>query len=287
MAPRFTVLLPTTGERSELVDLALGSLLRQSVQDFELRIVGDGVGPASLARLAALAARDPRIVVHAFPKGARRGEPYRHQVLAHARGRHVAYLLDRDLWLPDHLAVLGAALDEVDFAHTEMMAVQPDGRVVPGLIVRLDRRRDRRIAAEWGMAVAMSSVGHTLAAYRRLPLGWRETPAGRKTDHYMWAQFLAQPWLSARSVDVPTVLYFERGGHPGPPVARWAADIEPWARLIREPVEADRLRQRVLAEWQRPARWLHRRIDAFIRWRPLLRKGRAALRWRVQRLLGH
>jgi hypothetical protein len=46
---------------------------------------------------------------------------------------------------------------------------------------------------------------HTLAAYRRLPGGWRPPgPDCPWSDLFMWRQFLAQPWCRAKSVMVPT-----------------------------------------------------------------------------------
>src|SRR5215210_672377 len=52
--------------------------------------------------------------------------------------------------------------------------------------------------------VALSSGAHTTEMYRRLPHGWRTTPAGIPTDLYMWQQFLSNPRCRATGGTRPT-----------------------------------------------------------------------------------
>ncbi len=57
----------------------------------------------------------------------------------------------------------------------------------------------RRLMLRGMNHIPLSCGAHTLAAYRRLPHGWRTTPPELATDLYMWQQFLEQPWCRARS----------------------------------------------------------------------------------------
>lgn len=228
----FTIVLPTTGDRGCTLEHVLPMIQLQSLQDWELFVIGDGVDADTRALLEACCTREPRMRFFDHPKHERRGEVYRHAALQQAQGRCVAYLTDRDLWLHDHLATLAQALTGSDFAHTDSIHIAPHGEPRPSL--RCDLRIPaQRIAIEArSLPVAMSCVGHTLAAYRRLPWGWRTTPRERKTDHYMWQQFLREGKASAISVHWPTVAYFNRGDHPGWPSAQRAAELAQWrARL--------------------------------------------------------
>jgi hypothetical protein len=56
--------------------------------------------------------------------------------------------------------------------------------------------------------VSLTGTAHTVAAYRRLPYGWRTTPPGRWADHYMWQQFLAEPWVRATTATRVTAIQF-------------------------------------------------------------------------------
>jgi GalNAc5-diNAcBac-PP-undecaprenol beta-1,3-glucosyltransferase len=199
-----TVLIPTH-EHVETLRHAVASVQKQSLQDFELFIVGDGVADATRAIVAELSAADGRIRFFDFPKGPRKGEIHRHQALQHAQGRFVAYLGDDDCWMPNHLEVLGALLTDADFGHTLQVGIDAKGQIV---VMPADLQNPAfrsRMLTELFNRFDLTFAGHTMAAYRRLPHGWRTTPPEFPwTDLYMWRQFLVEPWCRARSAMVPT-----------------------------------------------------------------------------------
>jgi glycosyltransferase involved in cell wall biosynthesis len=199
-----TVLIPTH-EHVESLRHAVAGVQQQTLQDFELFIVGDGVSDASRALITELVAADSRIRFFDFPKGPRKGEVHRHQALQHARGRFVAYLGDDDIWLPNHLEVLGALLAAADFGHTLQVGIDAKGDFV-FLAADLENPAFRQqMLTELFNRFDFTFAGHTIEAYRRLPHGWRTTPPDFPwTDLYMWRQFLAEPWCRARSAIVPT-----------------------------------------------------------------------------------
>ena len=224
-----TVIIPTTGDRGPLLRHSVASVLGQTVADLELFIVGDGVTPETRDVIEDLAAADPRVHFVDRPKHSRRGEPYRHQLLTEqASGHVVAYLCDRDLWLPTHLEELARCLDTADFAHTLRFRIDDQDQYRFSHLVDLGGP-DRERFLEPARLVPLSFAGHTLEAYRRLPHGWRVTPEGTLTDRYMWNQFLEQPWVRAAHAAVPTVLYFKRGDHPGLSTAGRLELLERWA----------------------------------------------------------
>jgi glycosyltransferase involved in cell wall biosynthesis len=270
---RATVIMPTTGDRGPALEIAISSVLRQTLNDIEVFIVGDGVDDVTRRVARALSDRDERVRFFDHPKHPRRGEPYRHDLLTnHARGRIVAYLCDRDLWFSDHLAELDRMLVDRDLATT--LEFDPNDerphtiRYRQSLAGLATLPADQRIKAT---PSRLSAAGHTLDAYRRLPHGWRETPPDRFTDRYMWEQFLDQPWIQVTSSSLPTLLYLKRGDHPGLPTDQRRQLLEHWnARLLGPYGECD-LRAEVLndlwehwrrLEAQRPSRIVKRNVRA-------------------------
>lgn len=199
-----TVLIPTH-KHGETLRYAVDSVLEQTMQDFEVFIVGDGASGETCAIAMELERADNRIRFFNFPKGPRQGELNRHAALQYARGRFVAYLGDDDIWLPQHLEVLGELLEEADFGHTMQVALDADGELV-ALPADLSNPAFRaRMLTEHFNRFDFTFAGHTLDAYRRLPYGWRTTPPDFPwSDLYMWRQFLAEPWCRARSAMIPT-----------------------------------------------------------------------------------
>jgi glycosyltransferase involved in cell wall biosynthesis len=226
---KISVVIPTTGDRSELTALAIQSLSHQTLQDYEVLIIGDGVAEASRTVYGRMAATLPNCRFFDFPKHPRRGEPNRHEVLMkHARGEVVAYLCDRDLLLPNHLEVHYDTLRTHDFCTSTCLLVQEDQRIIVQRVLHYGDGRDHPVDVRIG-EYALSSVSHRLDFYKTLPHGWRTTPAGQATDVYMWRQFLEQKacrfWISPE----PTVLFFRRGEHPGWPVAKRICELQQWS----------------------------------------------------------
>jgi GalNAc5-diNAcBac-PP-undecaprenol beta-1,3-glucosyltransferase len=236
-----TVLIPTH-EHVEPLRHAVASAQAQTLQDFELLIVGDGVTDATRALVAELSSADPRIRFFDCPKGPRKGEIHRHAALQHARGRFVAYLGDDDCWLPHHLETLDALLADADFGHTLQVSIDADRRIVV-MPADLENPAFRaRMLAELFNRFDMTFAGHTLAAYRRLPHGWRTTPpAFPWTDLYMWRQFLAEPWCRARSAMVPTGINTWTHLRPHLSDRERADDLAYWRAQASEPEFRERL----------------------------------------------
>jgi hypothetical protein len=247
------------------------------VSDLEVLIVGDGMDETTRTAAMALCAQDPRVRLFEFPKDARRGERNRHELLStEARGRIVAYLCDRDLWLPDHLEELDRVLRESDFGHTLRYRVgrNDDYWFLYGMDLRDPKMRDPAALEAEKRLVPLSMAGHTLSAYRRLPYGWRTTPADVPTDAYMWRQFLEQPWVRVGVSPMPTVLTFKRGDHPGLSTEGRREILVRWSARLAEPGAAATVQREVLdALWHE---W--RRLDSADRRRPTERLRRSAAR---------
>jgi len=107
-APLVTVIIPTYNWSAAL-KCSIASVLNQSFQDFELRVVGDACDDDSAEVVAGF--DDPRISW--FNLEARHFSQYggNNHALSEAKGRFIAYLGHDDVWAPDHLK---AGLEQFD-----------------------------------------------------------------------------------------------------------------------------------------------------------------------------
>ena len=125
-------------------------------------------------------------------------------------------------------------LAKADFAHTVALQVDPDGAVSPWLAV-LEAGVFRGLMQTGANFLPLSVVGHTIAAYRALPHGWRTTPDGIPTDLYMWQQFLDQPGIHVASGSQPMVLHFATPQRKEWTPAERLLELEQWCDLLPGP----------------------------------------------------
>jgi len=251
-----SVLIPTTGDRGDLLRCSIASVLRQTENRLEVLVVGDGMSSNSRGAIEDMAHSDHRIRLFDFPKHENRGEPNRHYILLHeARGRNIFYLCDRNLLLPDHVERLGRLLKDADVAHGLMVAIRPDGQPViadySGIfgfrgVPDLAKAWQRRLTVKRGSVVPLSSWGHTLRFYRKLPRGWEPPPAGWFSDQHMLAQLLAHPGCKVASTMVPTALNFQKLWRGQDAVTVWRQELPLWFKRLNEPHFAEQFRETVM-----------------------------------------
>lgn len=228
-----TIVLPTTGNRGALLPYSIGSIQNQTLDNIEIFVIGDGVSDETRKVIQQLQSEDDRIKFFDHPKHKRRGEVYRHQALQEAKGEIVSYLCDRDLMLPNHVETLHTLLQDYNFAFTAFIRVREDHSVMfDNYSKYFGPASEAPKKFVYQGNAALSSVGHTLAFYHKLPHGWRTTPEGQYTDVYMWKQFLAHPQCNAYSHTETTLLYFKRGNFPGAPVSVREKELKEWSEKI-------------------------------------------------------
>jgi hypothetical protein len=201
-----TVIVPTHDHASTL-DLAVTSVLRQTLDAIEVVIIGDGVGDDTRDIVSSLLS-DRRVRFLDTPKSPSRAELVRHRVLSEASTPYVCYLGDDDLMLADHVESTVERLQRVDLTHPLPAFIERDG----SLGFHLTDIADPRCVA-WHLrprcnAISLTGVGHRLDAYLSLPQGWREPPPGIWSDHFMWQQWFQEPSLRFSTGDQVTVLKF-------------------------------------------------------------------------------
>lgn len=100
-SPLFSVVIPAYNAR-KFISLTIESILRQTVQDFEIVVVNDGSTDDTLEILQGIA--DSRLRIITQTNG---GECVaRNRGIKEARGRYIAFLDADDAWRPNHLEIV-------------------------------------------------------------------------------------------------------------------------------------------------------------------------------------
>jgi Glycosyl transferase family 2 len=231
--PVAAIVVPTHDHAATL-DLSVGSALAQTIAEVEVVVVGDGVGDDTREVMAELTRGDSRVRFLDLPKGPHHGELHRGRAIAETAAGIVCYLCDDDLLLPDHVESMVELLERADLANSQNGHLDASGcwhHYFADLSFPPCRdwvlRPDRNV-------VSLTGTAHTAAAYRRLPHGWRTTPAGRFADHYMWQQFLAEPWVRAVTATRVTAVQFPShvDGRESWPAEARRAELERWRAAL-------------------------------------------------------
>lgn len=271
---RATILIPTH-RHAALLPYSLRSALDQRDASVEVFVIGDGVEDDTRRALEPFLA-DERVRFFDFPKSPRTGEPHRHEALAEARGEIVCYLSDDDLLLPGHVGEAARLLEDADLAHGPPAWLLPGGELhyFPWDFGRAEFATD---APSRRASVGLTGASHTLEAYRRLPFGWRTTPAGTATDHYMWLQWLELPGVRAVTGDRLTHLWFPNASWRRLPSSEREAELARWLERTREPgfeKELDVLLRRAIRRaaedfhlWARQEELAHAAVRGTRAWR--------------------
>jgi len=144
--PAVSVIMPVH-DRERYVREALGSVLAQTFDDFELIVVDDGSTDGTAAAVAAV--RDPRLRYLTQPH--RGVAAAMNTGLAAARGRYVARIDSDDVWLPDLLATQVAVLEvrpEVGVAYARGQGMEADGTLTTHVWGIAPRHPDDALASQ-------------------------------------------------------------------------------------------------------------------------------------------
>lgn len=186
-APRFSILLPTHN-RADVLPYALRSVLQQTVQDFELLIVGDGCTDATSEVVSSF--NDARIRWFDLPKAPHFGYANRNVALRTARGALVAFMAHDDLWLPDHLQLLDSAFDasEVEIAYSRPLWVIPPGMIAPSSFNLHQAETLRTFLSKTRNHIPAGCVVHRRECFEKYGY-WNEHLPG-SGDLDMWARII-------------------------------------------------------------------------------------------------
>ena len=240
---RASVLIPIHDKPTTL-PLAVDTVLRQSVEDLEVLLIGDGVTDAVRSVVDGLVETDPRVRFLDFPKGPHHGERYRHDAVVAARSDAIFYLCDDDLLLPDHVADLLGLLEEHSFVQSLNGEVRPDGQVrfyaadlADPDVVAMHLSDDVRFCS-----VSITGTAHTRALYDAVDDRWDTTPPGWWPDHWQFRKLMRHPSYAGATSSRMTALQFPTSsdGRDTWSDEERLAELEPWhARVVAPGGQAD------------------------------------------------
>jgi glycosyltransferase involved in cell wall biosynthesis len=126
-APLISIIMATYN-RSDVLRLAVETARRQTVRDWELLVVGDACTDDTAEVVASF--NDPRIRFFNLPRNVGEQSGPNTEGMRRARGRYLAFLNHDDLWLPDHLEVALAGIEETgaDLVYTVQLVIQGPGQ---------------------------------------------------------------------------------------------------------------------------------------------------------------
>lgn len=245
---RASVLIPIH-DKEDTLRLAVDTVLRQSVEDLEVLLIGDGVTDGVRLVAQDLVTADARVRFLDFPKGPFHGERYRHDAIEAATSDAIFYLCDDDLLLPEHVADLLALLEDHDLVQSLNGYLTPAGevRLYPGDLaepscIALHLRDDVRFNI-----VSITGTAHTRRAYAESGDRWETTPAGYWPDHWQFRKLMRRPGFRGATSHRMTALQFPTssdGRDTWDEEAR-VAEIRPWHQLVTSAGAQDDIDRRV------------------------------------------
>lgn len=247
---RASVLIPAHDKPTTL-PLTVDTVLRQSVEDLEVIVIGDGVTDGVREVVGELVRGDERVRFLDFPKGPHHGERYRHDAVLAARSDAIFYLCDDDLLLPDHVRDLLALLED----HTLVQSLNGYCRVDGGVeffVGDLGDPDSVGLLLDESLQhnfVSITGTAHSKAFYERADVAWDTTPAGRWPDHHQFARLIAHPEFRGATSTRMTALQLPTSeeGRDGWTDAERAAELARWHALVTGPDAQARIDEQVAA----------------------------------------
>jgi glycosyltransferase involved in cell wall biosynthesis len=136
--PPLVSVVIATYNRSNVLAMAIQSVLWQSLPDWELLVIGDACTDDTAEVVASF--DDPRISFANLPENCGDQSGPNNQGLRRARGCYVALLNHDDIWLPEHLDVCREAIErtDADLVYPRWCVDRNDQRYINGQL-RSDR----------------------------------------------------------------------------------------------------------------------------------------------------
>ncbi len=119
--------ITATYNRSNVLRYTIASVVRSTVDDWEMIVVGDACTDDTQDVVKSF--KDPRIRFYNLSHNVGEQSGPNNEGFKHARGKYIAYLNHDDLWLPDHLEKAVSAVENTgaDMVFTLGIAVRPGG----------------------------------------------------------------------------------------------------------------------------------------------------------------
>lgn len=200
----FTVIIPAYNAAS-YIHKAIGSVLAQTVSDFEILVIDDGSTDNTKAIVEAV--KDDRIRYIYQPNGG--VSSARNAGIRNARGEYISFLDADDLWKPNHLAVVTQLINKYPAASIYLTGYEillHDGHIInkscPGVSGDLHSDNVFNLIWEHGYFIHTNSVACKTSAFDTV--GLFEVGVKNGEDDDMWYRLFAY-FSAAVSSEITTV----------------------------------------------------------------------------------
>lgn len=219
-------IVTATYNRGNVLGLTIESLLRSTLGDWEMIVVGDACTDDTEAVVRGF--DDPRLRFVNLPVNQGEQSAPNNEGIALARGRFIAILNHDDLWTSDHLSVTVGELEGGDCDLVFTLTIAMDERRRPLLF----GAADGGVYAGYTAVPASSWVFRRELAERVGP--WRSARRMFGSPSQDWLFRAMKLGAKMRGVPKVTVLAVLSGGRAGSYAERHSADNEHYARLLRD-----------------------------------------------------
>ena len=204
--PIWSILLPTHNRKETLL-LAIESVLMQQEKSFEILVVADGCTDGTAKFVNDI--QDSRVRLLNLPKAPHFGYANRNTALKMCQGNFIAFMAHDDIWLPDHLSILGEVLKEpdIDLVYSRPTWVTPEGMVFP-LPFNLE---EEQCLSEF-LDIKVNFIPASNVVHKRecfSGVGYWNESLQRYGDWDMWARIIkSKPHRNFRYIPETTNLHF-------------------------------------------------------------------------------
>lgn len=227
-AAPITVIVPTHDHPHTLPFAVRSCLDQNDAPDVRVVVICDGVSDQTRDVMNDLRTDLPEVEFVDMPKSQSRGEEARDLVIRECQSRFIGYLGDDDLLLADHFHIMCEAVRGREFANPQPVFVRDGG------LHHVPCDLSQRDFVDWHLqpvrrnSVSLTGVLHTRESYLSLSHGWRPTPSGRWSDHYMWEQFFCRPEFAGATAPVSTTIKLETSIARNGTAEQQIDEIEHW-----------------------------------------------------------
>jgi glycosyltransferase involved in cell wall biosynthesis len=227
-APLLSILLPTHN-RADVLPVAIASIFYQTIQDFEILIVGDGCTDNTVEVVRSY--KDERIKWFDLPKAPNFGYANRNIVLKEARGKYIGFMAHDDILFYDHFEKCIEALEAghaKEIACTRPLWITREGMIIPVEFNFNNPSTLDDFIMRKHNAMPASCVVHLRECFEKYGY-WDDRLAGCG-DWDMWARIIEGGGRNNFIyIPEPTVLHFVAGWKEGN--IKGLREAEDWIRL--------------------------------------------------------
>ena len=232
--PYATVVLPTFNRHSTL-PFAIQSVLAQSEPDLELLIVLDGASEQCRKAAAHAASKDERVRILDLPKAPGNGEQNTDIAVRQASASRIFYIDDDDLFLPDHVTILGTLLDAADVADSRLCSIGRNGNLHLG-ISKGSNRKVRELLAEFKLKMLYDThFAHRKSAYGKFGSWIPQDGTSSKPVWSMLAGFAADSKCVWASTEQITAINLHGACRRDMSDSSRVAEIQHWQSMAQNP----------------------------------------------------